>query len=79
MNEKKYLIEGYQFVECPRCHGTGMVMTGYGTIFGATPSTCPECGGEGKIAELEWQVLVNKEEYERIKRFATRIHDRLEE
>ena len=78
MNEKKYLIEGYEFVECPRCHGTGRVMAGYETIFGATPSTCPECGGEGKIAELEWQMLVNEKEYERIKKVAIHIHDKEE-
>lgn len=36
---------------CPRCHGTGRVMSVQQTPFGhvQTQTTCPECGGRGKI------------------------------
>ena len=41
--------EGGQAVTCPKCHGTGQVVTVQRTILGSmqTRSVCPDCGGSG--------------------------------
>ncbi len=43
--------EGKSFSNCSTCHGTGQVTRVQNTILGQmqTTSTCPSCGGEGKI------------------------------
>ncbi len=44
---------GHDPKECATCHGTGQVRTRVRTIFGDTysVSTCPTCGGRGKVVE----------------------------
>lgn len=43
--------DGTSFTTCSACHGTGQITRVQNTILGAmqTTSTCPTCGGEGKI------------------------------
>lgn len=43
--------DGKSFSTCSTCHGTGQVTRVQNTILGQmqTTSTCPSCGGEGKI------------------------------
>ena len=43
--------DGKSFSNCSTCHGTGQVTRVQNTILGQmqTTSTCPSCGGEGKI------------------------------
>lgn len=43
--------DGKSFSTCSACHGTGQVTRVQNTILGQmqTTSTCPSCGGEGKI------------------------------
>lgn len=43
--------KGSSPVTCPRCNGTGQIITTQKTPFGAfqTQKTCPECGGKGTI------------------------------
>lgn len=43
--------DGKSFSTCSACHGSGQVTRVQNTILGAmqTTSTCPNCGGEGKI------------------------------
>lgn len=43
--------KGNSFETCSRCHGTGVVTEVKRTILGQmqTQSTCPHCGGEGRI------------------------------
>ncbi len=43
--------DGNEYATCDRCKGTGRITRVQNSIFGAmqTQSTCPDCGGEGKI------------------------------
>ncbi len=43
--------DGNEYSTCERCKGTGRITRVQNSIFGAmqTQSTCPDCGGEGKI------------------------------
>lgn len=45
------VAEGGSVETCPRCHGTGTVVTVQRTILGQMQSrtTCPECGGTGHV------------------------------
>lgn len=45
--------DGKSFSTCTTCHGTGQITRVQNTILGAmqTTSTCPACGGEGKIID----------------------------
>ena len=56
----------YKIAECPRCHGRGTVVTGYGTLFGATYGTCPVCDGTGETAKFVWDTTLTEEEYEEL-------------
>ena len=45
--------EGGHLVTCPRCHGSGRVVTVQRTILGQmqSQSVCPECNGSGKVMD----------------------------
>ena len=47
------LAEGASKKSCPRCHGTGQVVTVQRTFLGEMQSrtVCPECGGSGEIID----------------------------
>lgn len=47
------VAEGGSLTTCPRCHGTGSVVTVQRTILGQmqTQSPCPDCGGSGHVID----------------------------
>ncbi len=53
---------GYELKTCDQCKGSGQVITATRTIFGniQQASTCPKCGGRGKIPEKECSVCHGK-------------------
>lgn len=47
--------EGFRYVKCLRCCGTGLVVEEWAKLFGhlfEVAEVCPDCEGNGQLVEL---------------------------